>query len=75
MIKISQEIKIKLGEDEYILTLEEATDIYNQLKVIVDKTPIVDWTKLPQTPIENPWKYPTYPLVWYSSASSVKAGT
>jgi hypothetical protein len=75
MIKISQEIKIKLGDDEYILTLEEATDIYNQLKLIVDKPLVVDWPKLPQTPIENPWKRPTYPDAWYSSASSVKAGT
>ena len=32
MIKISQEIKIKLGDDEYILTFEEASDLYNQLK-------------------------------------------
>lgn len=88
MIKISQEIKIKLGDDEYILTFEEASDLYNQLKTIVDKTPtIIDWTKFPQSPVQdpikNPWEYPSYPGVWYTSHdakcvinndSSVKVG-
>lgn len=56
-------MKIIIEEYNLNLTLKEAENLYNQLKIIFDK----------KDPAPVPWstpKYPTEPYVWYTKTDT-----
>ena len=67
-IETETTITIRLGEDEFYLTKEEATDLYNSLKEslgvkdpIIPKWPLENTPTIPCNPPPQPYLPPQWP--------------